>query len=171
VPLPIAHAAVGASVAALIVPRDDPQRLKKIALGALLGIAPDFDFFFVWILDWGRAWHRGFTHSIMAALVSGALTYFVLASLVRGFKKQPRDLWAYCLAMMSHGFLDAIFSVGAGGVEFFWPFSQSRYRFGFSALLESDLTPHSMLTQSVLEAVIFLPIFASVLWLSGPRRS
>jgi inner membrane protein len=166
VPLPIAHAAVGASIAAVVVSRGDPQRLQKIALGALLGIAPDFDFFFVWILHWGREWHRGFAHSILFALASGAITYLGL----RFFKRQPRDLLAYCLAMMSHGVLDAIFSVGAGGVELFWPFSQSRYRFGFSRVLESDLTPHSLLTQSVLEAVIFLPMFAAVLWFTRPPR-
>jgi membrane-bound metal-dependent hydrolase YbcI (DUF457 family) len=166
VPLPLAHALVGASIAAAIVSPDDPARMQKIALGGLLAITPDFDFFFVWILGWDREWHRGFTHSILLALATGAAAYFTFR-----FQRKARDLWTYSLAMMSHGLLDALFSVEAGGVEFLWPFTDSRYRFGLSRLLESDTTSWTqMARQSVLEAVIFLPIFAVALWLSRPRR-
>jgi membrane-bound metal-dependent hydrolase YbcI (DUF457 family) len=152
-------------VAAVVVAPSDPQRLQKIALGGLLAITPDFDFFFVWVLDWGREWHRGFTHSMLLALATSMTTYFALP-----FRRKTRDLLAYFLAMTSHGLLDAAFSVEAGGVKLLWPFTEQRYRFGFSGLLESDLSWTHMLTQSVLEAVIFLPIFTVVLWLSRPRR-
>jgi membrane-bound metal-dependent hydrolase YbcI (DUF457 family) len=166
VPLPIAHALVGASVAAVLVSPSDPQRLRKIALGGFLAITPDFDFFFVWVLGLDRGWHRGFMHSIVFALGIGAAAYFAAP-----FEKRTRDLWAYGLAMTSHGLLDATFSIDGGGVRLFWPFTDGRYRFGFSRLLESTGDWHAMLSQSALEAVIFLPILAVVLWLSGLRRA
>jgi len=173
-PLPVAHALVGASVAAVVVSPDDPQRWRKVALAGFLAIAPDFDFFFLWVLGWSGSWHRAFTHSIVFGLFSGAVAYVALGRL-KLLNQQPRDGWAYSLAMISHGVLDATFSVQARGVEFFWPFTQNRYRFGISDLLESGLSFSSMLSQSVLEAVIFLPVFIGVLWLSGwwrrPYRS
>ena len=164
-PLPVAHALVGASVAAAIISPDDPQRLRKIALGGFLAISPDFDFFFVWILGWDREWHRGFMHSILFAIGTGTIAYLAFQ-----LKKKARDAWAYGLAMTSHGILDAIFSVDGGGVELLWPFTDDRYRYGFSRLLESDPSLYNMLTQTVLEGAIFLPIFAVVLWLFRPRR-
>ena len=168
-PLPLAHALVGASVATAILSPQTPHRYWKILLSGLLAVIPDLDFFFVWVLGWDRTWHRGFTHSMVFAVVGGVLARLIV-NRRHALQSQRRDLWAYCLAMMSHGFLDALFSFEGGGVELLWPFTASRYKLGYTALLESTETWRHMLSQSVLEAVIFVPIFAVVLWLRRARR-
>ena len=63
--------------------------------------------------------HRGFTHSLLFALLVGAV-----ASGFRGWK-----LLLYFFAVTaSHGVLDALTNGGLG-VEFFWPFDTARYFF------------------------------------------
>jgi membrane-bound metal-dependent hydrolase YbcI (DUF457 family) len=45
--------------------------------GALLGIAPDFDYTLNWLrISWG-GWHHGFTHSIPFALVIGFVVILI----------------------------------------------------------------------------------------------
>lgn len=158
-PLPIAHALVGASLAAAIHTRPDSLRYRiALIVGALLANAPDLDFFLVFTLH-SREWHRGFTHSLVFA--SFVCLLFVLAA----GKRRLRDALAYGLAFASHGILDFLTTKIGGGVELFWPFSAERLLLGWAGLSElpSRLPPLIILKWLVVEFVIFAPVFLTVL--------
>ena len=160
-PLPFAHALVGASLAAAIHTRRPDSRRYRVALisGALLANAPDLDFFLVFTLH-SRAWHRGFTHSLgFAGLVC------LLFVLTLG-KRRLRDALAYGLAFASHGVLDFLTTKAGGGVELFWPFSAERLRLGWIGLSElpSRLPPLTILNWLVFELFIFTPVLLAVMF-------
>src|SRR4028119_2262359 len=99
-PLPIAHALVGASVVAAVHTRPTPLRHPAALLaGAFLANAPDLDFFLVFTLH-SRTWHRGFTHSLLFACFISLLLIFCLG------RRRARDGAAYGLAFASHCVLD-----------------------------------------------------------------
>lgn len=77
--------------------------------------------------------HRGFTHSILFALLwSGLLAFF--------FGKSRKLIFAVVLFLstVSHGLLDAMTS-GGKGVGFFIPFDNSRYFFPFREIKVSPI--------------------------------
>lgn len=159
-PLPIAHALVGASLAAAV--HTQPRSLRyRVALisGAILANAPDLDFFLVFALH-NRAWHRGFTHSLVFA---GLVCLFFVLILGR---RRLRDALAYGLAFASHGILDFLTTKAGGGVELFWPFSAERLLLGWAGLSElpSRLPPLTIFKWLLVELAIFAPIFLLVLF-------
>lgn len=159
-PLPIAHALVGASLVAAIHTRPDSHRyLIALMAGAILANAPDLDFFLVFTLH-SRAWHRGFTHSLIFA--SFVCLLFVLAA----GKQRLRDALACGLAFASHGILDFLTTKIGGGVELLWPFSAERLGLGWAGLSEipSRLPPLNILKWLVVEFVIFAPMLLGVLF-------
>jgi membrane-bound metal-dependent hydrolase YbcI (DUF457 family) len=166
-PLPIAHALVGASIVAASRPNVELSRDRNsLLLGAFLAIFPDFDFFFVWVLGFGGSWHRSFTHSILFALAASILTYG-LAGI-----SHTRERVAYALTVVSHGLLDFITTTKMVGVELFWPFCTHRFKLEFFNYLDVDLNAHSffnfaigLLKISLIELSIFVPIFLFVLFL------
>ncbi len=158
-PLPIAHALVGASLAAAIHTRPDPLRYRvALIIGAILANAPDLDFLLVFTLH-SRAWHRGFTHSLVFA--GFVCLLFVLAS----GKRRLRDALAYGLAFASHCILDFLTTKAGGGVEMFWPFSAERLMLGWAGLSElpSRLPALTILKCLVVEFAIFAPMLLAVL--------
>jgi inner membrane protein len=158
-PLPIAHALVGASLAAAIHTRPDTLRYRVALIsGAILANAPDLDFVLVFTLH-SRAWHRGFTHSLVFA-------GFVCLLFVLTFgTRRLRDALAYGLAFASHGLLDFLTTKEGGGVELFWPFSAGRLALGWAGLSEipSRLPPLSVLKWLAVEFAIFAPLLLAVL--------
>lgn len=98
---------------------------RLLILGMILSVAPDadsiaFQFGIPYASPWG---HRGFTHSIVFALICA----FVF-SLMNGFFKSSRvTIFVFSfLSMVSHGLLDALTNGGLG-VAFFWPMDSDRY--------------------------------------------
>ena len=120
-PLPIAHSLVGASLVAAVVPRR-PRYWLLLAAGAALANAADLDFILVFLFR-SRAWHRGFTHSLVFSL---AVFLCLLLALGRA---RAREAAGYGLAYASHALLDfATTEVRISrGVELFWPFSEDRF--------------------------------------------
>lgn len=113
-PYPLAHGLIGASVVA-VAAENPPGRSKKLLLlGFALGVCPDLDFILVWFLRFDKTWHRGFSHSLLFAL----LVALVIAILARG--RRMRTFVVCGLAVTSHAVLDALCSVKYG-VPFFWP--------------------------------------------------
>jgi inner membrane protein len=73
--------------------------------------------------------HRGFTHSILFALILSAVVAFIISA-----KSSWRPLSVFLfLCTLSHGILDA-FTDGGLGVAFFSPFSNRRYFFPWRPL-------------------------------------
>jgi inner membrane protein len=79
--------------------------------------------------------HRGWTHSILfALLIGGIFTVFA--------KPLQTTRWKafvfLSLATVSHGILDAM-TTGGHGIAFFWPLSDERYFFPFRFILVSPI--------------------------------
>jgi membrane-bound metal-dependent hydrolase YbcI (DUF457 family) len=134
--LPIAHATAG-----YLLHRLDrrgsrfggwPRALTYMAIGNL----PDADFLLGFVTGHPGHYHRGFSHTVLAAVVFGATAGALLAWRIR-------DRWLSAAAMLatvygSHLLLDAltIDERGPAGAQFFWPFSDAYYVFPFTVFTE-----------------------------------
>lgn len=76
-PLPLAHALVGATAAAALYPASQSRQWKPLLIGALLGIFPDSDYALNVLRVSGGGWHHGFTHSIVFAVLLGLITVLI----------------------------------------------------------------------------------------------
>jgi membrane-bound metal-dependent hydrolase YbcI (DUF457 family) len=126
-PLPIAHGLMGASIVIAgspSSPRLDDIQWDRVLLGAVLSILPDLDSAVIWSFGFSPTWHRGFSHSILMAVVVGALSSCLV-------KPGTRIRWGIIFgsAIASHGLMDALVSV-RGGVELLWPLSSHRFALG-----------------------------------------
>ena len=152
-PLPVAHSLVGAGLVAAVLPRR-PRYWAWLAAGAVLANAADFDFLFVFLFR-SRAWHRGFSHSLVFALA-----VFVCFLLALG-RARAREAVAFGLAYASHALLDfATTEVSISrGVELFWPFSADRLGLRWWGLSEapSRMPAAEILKWLALEFVLFAP--------------
>jgi inner membrane protein len=159
-PLPIAHGLVGASVVALCHPKSSFMRdWKLLLLGAILAISPDFDFFLIWSLHLGRGLHRGFTHSILVALI---VTFFL--SVIIGLS-HIRVALACGAAFLSHGLLDFATTKRGGGVELLFPFSSARLKLSVIGISEFPYGFQllEIIKSSVIELVLFTPMLLVIL--------
>ncbi len=160
-PLPVAHGLLGASIVAALYPQLPARRTAlPLFIGALLANAADSDFLLVLALH-SRAWHRGFTHSIV---------FSFLVCLIFGIslgRQRRRKAVAYGLAYASHAVLDYATTREGGGVEMLWPFSRERLMLGWCGLSEvpSKLPPSEILKAVALELAIFAPLFIVVMLL------
>lgn len=122
------HAVAALSLGSMI--RWNRPPFKYWFAGALCAAAPDFDSIgFAFGIRYGDVLgHRGFTHSLLFAMLFGA----VVTGL--GFRAEIRAGRGFrvcaflILATASHGLLDAITNGGLG-VAFFSPFDTTRYFF------------------------------------------
>ena len=160
-PLPIAHGLFGASVVAAVLPAPVSARyVKPMLFGAFLANTPDFDFALVFLLNSDK-WHRGFTHSIMFALLI-ALMFIAY----RG-RRNFREALAYGLAFASHFVLDFVTTKEGGGLELFFPFSDGRFGLRWFGLSEmpSKVTVFEILQNLTIEFAIFFSLLVFILLL------
>jgi len=157
-PLPLSHGLLGASLVAAAHPDPARRRFLPLLLGAFLANAADFDFLLVFALK-SKAWHRGFSHSFLFALI--VCLAFVLSFGVR----RIGEAVSYGLAFASHAVLDYVTTKKGGGVELLWPFSSERLAFGWVGLSEvpSRLPAAEIIKSLAVEFLIFVPPLAIVL--------
>jgi inner membrane protein len=135
-PTVMSHAVVGIALGSLT--RFPARRPLFWILTALLPVVPDFDvaglaFGIPFRSMWG---HRGVSHSLVGALVIGAIA---AASSHRRLGTRFTPLAAYFAALTaSHGMLDALTN-GGPGVAFFAPFDATRYFFPWRPIPVSPL--------------------------------
>jgi len=129
------HAVVGMTLGSLApLTRRWPFWLAS----AVLPMLPDLDvigltFGVRFLSMWG---HRGISHSLLAALVLGAIT---AALTRRALRVNPVALTLYfAVVTASHGVLDALTN-GGPGVAFFAPFDNTRYFFPWRPIPVSPL--------------------------------
>jgi inner membrane protein len=132
-PYPVSHAAAGVAVALVLSPVPPTRRL--LVTCAVLGVIPDLDIVAVLLgaSNKGLLGHRGFTHSLSFAALSGVVATLLI---FRGAPWAPYRfrIWLVStLAMATHGALDALTSYGYG-VAFFSPWSMQRYRLPWQPL-------------------------------------
>lgn len=129
------HIAVPIAVSMALGFNHIPKRL--FVLGIFLSVAPDLDVIgFQYGIKYESQWgHRGFTHSLFFAfLVSLCLTLFS-----NFLKAKHLSVFLFTfVSMISHGILDA-FTSGGLGIEFWWPFNETRYFFPFREIRVSPI--------------------------------
>lgn len=176
-PLPVAHALLGASI---VVAAGQPSidlsraRVRKVALGAFLATVPDLDFIATWFFHFDKSWHRSFTHSLVIAIVVGSLFSF-------WERKEFRTRWSmvYISAIASHGLLDFLVSVKSG-VTLLWPLTLHRFAAGlfeypdtlevrYTASLDLLLIRNSLelLRLAAIELVIFGALLSFTLFVKS----
>jgi membrane-bound metal-dependent hydrolase YbcI (DUF457 family) len=169
-PLPIAHALMGASVVAAFHPLGSfKQTGKFLLLGAALGALPDFDYALTLARVGGKGWHHQFAHSILFAFLVG----LVAAAIINHFS--PRTVTVFFLATLSHSVLDFLFTESRG-VELFWPVSDKFFRLGLRPPISYNwrMYPLSAKITDILvlcftEFAFFTTILLAILWLRGRR--
>jgi inner membrane protein len=136
-PTIITHPAIALGAAPCL--RSLRKRFLLIVTGMLLTILPDLDVVaFTYGIPYGHMFgHRGFSHSILfAVLTSAILALFLRQARVR----QSLLVWGYLfICAVSHGLLDAMTNGGLG-VGLFSPFSQERIFFEFRPIEVSTLS-------------------------------
>lgn len=159
-PLPIAHGLLGAGIVAAVHSQPTKRCCLPLLAGAFLANAADLDFLLVFTFH-SRAWHRGFSHSIILALV--VCLIFILSLGLQ----HSREAMAYGLAFASHGILDFMTTKEGGGVELLWPFSSERLVFGWVGLSElpSRLPVIEIVKALIVEFVLFTPLLALIIGL------
>lgn len=164
-PLPLAHALVGASAAAALQPASRSQQWKPILIAAFLGICPDFDYALNFMRISGGGWHHGFTHSIAFALLLGLLTIVILRDW------SVRSFVLFSAAAASHTLLDYLITESRG-VALWWPFTDHRYKLEITNPIDYTWSNASIwevsagiLKSTLTEFLIFAPIFLLVVLL------
>ena len=159
-PLPVAHGLLGASIVAAVHPQPTNRYFMPLFVGAFLANAADFDFFLVFALH-SKTWHRGFSHSIMLALVLCLIFVLILG------RRHLRAAIAYGLAFASHAILDYVTTKEGGGLALLWPFSSNRFILGLVGLSEtpSKLPAIGIIKALIVEFLIFAPLLLLVIGL------
>jgi len=119
-PTVFSHAMLPLAASAALGRRRIPPRLAM--LGAMLALLPDLDVIgFPLGIGYGSQWgHRGFTHSLVFALLAAGLA----ASLWRGARSLTAFLFLFA-CVVSHPLLDLL-TDGGQGVMLLWPFDDRR---------------------------------------------
>lgn len=122
--------------------RDLPRSL--VVTAAVCTAVPDADVAaFGFGIPYGHPLgHRGFTHSILFALLFAAFVAFAYVRLSKREVSFARAFGFLCLAVMSHGLLDAMTS-GGRGIGFLIPFSNERFFLPFRPIRVSPIGPEA----------------------------
>ncbi len=126
-----------------------PWRL--LFLGMFLSVAPDFDSIgFTFGIPYASQWgHRGFTHSLVFALVI-ALLCMRCSKL---FLSSSKTVFLFSfLSMVSHSMLDALTNGGLG-VAVFWPFDSERYFLPWRVIEVSPISVSRFFTEKGLSVL------------------
>ncbi len=113
---------------------------KFWGLGILCSILPDVDVItFAYGIPYESFWgHRGFSHSLIFALLTGTLITGIFYNNSLCFKKGMLLILYFTLCTASHGILDALTSGGLG-IAFFSPFNDARYFFPWRPIQVSPI--------------------------------
>lgn len=136
-PTIFSHALFASLVGRSCAPKSMPLRFWVLTAGCAM--LPDIDAVgFAFGVSYGSMFgHRGFTHSILFALLTGA----AVGTLIFGRRPQlsrPQLFFYFTLVTLSHPLLDALTNGGLG-VALFAPFSSSPYFFPWRPIEVSPL--------------------------------
>ncbi|MCL2625795.1 MAG: metal-dependent hydrolase [Cystobacterineae bacterium] len=155
----LTHPAPVIALGAALGTRRIPPRLLLWA--AVFSILPDMDVVgFGFGISYG-SWlgHRGFSHSLLFALLCGLLGVWAAPWLKAS---RPLSGALLCLAVASHIALDALTNGGLG-VAAFWPFSEARYFFPWQPIQVSPIGLKAFMTSWGLRVII-----SELLWVWLP---
>jgi inner membrane protein len=124
-PSPILHSVAGYALSRLPLAKQQlPGQLSSIPIAALYGIfisdMPDLDFI-PQILT-GLRFHRGPSHTLIAAILVSALLALIVCQIKRS--SRYRELFTLTLIFYSVHLLMDFFTVGGNGMRLLWPLSE-----------------------------------------------
>jgi inner membrane protein len=130
------HIAVSTALGYAFFPKQ--VRPAALLLAGFCAFAPDLDVLaFRFDIPYDSPWgHRGWTHSLMFAVILGALAGRLLAG--RLASARPSMLWMTA-STLSHPLLDMLTN-GGRGCALWWPFSEDRIFFPFRPIAVSPLS-------------------------------
>jgi inner membrane protein len=146
----ITHPAV--PIAAALVVGRAVVAVPLLVLGIAFSMLPDLDVIGSRLgIAYGSPYaHRGFSHSIVAALLLSA----AVVPIARALKARPVTVfWFLSLSMLSHGILDAFTRNATNGVALFWPLSSERILFSFRPIEASPLSLQRFMSERGLQAL------------------
>ncbi len=143
-PTALTHAVPALAMGTLLIPFQAPRAV--LMTGGALAVIPDLDVigFSLNVGYENLLSHRGFSHSLLFALMASFLAY---AGIRRMFPEvRSKSIWLYfLLSAVSHPFLDALTN-GGWGVAFFAPLDSARYFFPTQAVLVSPISMEGIFT-------------------------
>lgn len=139
------HAAVSLALGQTGITRRMSWQL--LLAGIILSILPDADSIgFRYGIAYGSFWgHRGFSHSIVFALLVSGMFQQLFFKQGKSTGEQIRIVLFLFLSCVSHSLLDAM-TTGGLGVAFFSPFDNRRYFFPFRPIRVSPVNVHEFFT-------------------------
>jgi inner membrane protein len=140
----ISHAAVPIAIALGLGEKRVPPKLMLAGVAA--SMLPDADvIFFRFGATYDTIWaHRGFTHSVGFALITGLVALLLLMRTAR-----PTLVFAFiAFASVSHGLLDMLTN-GGHGIAILWPATPQRYFFDWRPIEVSPLAPPRFIRRAV----------------------
>ena len=161
-PTILTHALVGAALVPIFCTRPVAKRVWASAI--VLPMLPDLDVIGLQFgVAYGDAWgHRGISHSLCAALVTGSIaTLALLHGDLRSYRSWKMAL-LFWLCVASHGLLDALTN-GGKGVAFFAPWNDTRYFLPWRPIAVSPIGIRNFLSASGLRV-----LFSELLWVWLP---
>ncbi len=129
------HAVVGCTIVSTF---SDKMRTKTIyVLAAGTAVLPDIDYFgFINRIPYDSLWgHRGLTHSVVFALLTGMTVSFLFKLITRS---QSGHFPLFFVTTLSHGLIDACTNGGLG-VAFYSPYNRMRYFFPWRPIQVSPM--------------------------------
>lgn len=116
------------------------RSLKFWILATICSILPDADVIgFSFGIPYESFWgHRGFSHSLLAALIVGILITIIFYSTTLFSRKGILLILFFTLATASHAVLDAM-TTGGLGVAFFSPWEDTRHFFDWRPIQVSPI--------------------------------
>jgi inner membrane protein len=114
---------------------------RLMACGVVLSVLPDADSVgFTLGVPYGSFWgHRGFSHSILFAVLISIFTQVLLFRNGKSLGEAIRVFLFLFLSCVSHSILDAM-TTGGLGVAFFSPFDNARYFLPFRPIKVSPIS-------------------------------
>ncbi|MEM8808888.1 MAG: metal-dependent hydrolase [Cyanobacteria bacterium P01_G01_bin.38] len=173
-PSPVAHAVSGYALTRVVGSKSSNLGRKitpaVLFYAVFVAIAADFDF--IPQLITGADFHRGFTHSLVFAVIFSC----ILSSIVIRWRKLPykRVLAMTLLLYLSHLVLD-FFTQGGSGIPLLWPWINQPFKSSLS-LFPAVHHSRGLLDRSHLIFISFELTYAGLLFLGtwlwqGPRPS
>ena len=152
--------AFGHAVAAIAIGSSFSKTFKSIKFWLICigcAVLPDLDVIgFNFGISYSSFWgHRGFSHSIVFALLMGVFfsMVFYYPLLKKEYKKFILICICFFLCMLSHSLLDAL-TTGGKGVAILSPFDNTRYFFPWKVIRVSPIGISNFFTQRGVVVVI-----------------
>ncbi len=136
-------------------------------LGIICSMLPDADVIgFKFAIAYEDFWgHRGFSHSLLFALLLGILVTFIFYNKQFFYKIGIIFILYFTMCTVLHGVLDAM-TTGGLGIAFFAPFDNTRYFFSWRPIVVSPIGASNFFSmwgiKVLLSELIWIGIPASI---------